>query len=324
MYKHLTYADRLAIERLLKKNISVAVIAEYLGKTRQTIYNELKRGRYDHLNSDWTTENRYSPDKADRRYRYNLTAKGQSLKLSNDKEFCKYVVNKIKNEHYSPEAVLRDIKRSDISFKSNIQSKTTLYRYIRQGLFYGITMQHTPYKKRKHHDHVQAKKSSSIGVSIDYRPDYVKHLLQYGHWEMDTVIGKKQTKSCLLVLTERKTLEEIIVKIPSKTAQSVVNALDTLEKKLGKVNFAEKFKTITCDNGCEFSAVEAIETSLYGGRRTYAYYCHPYSAYERGRNENNNRYIRRWFPKGTDFDKVSEAEVEKLNIWVNSYIKLFA
>lgn len=323
-YKHLTYNDRLSIERLLKAKKSISYIADYLRKSRQTIYNELKRGRYNHLNSDWTTENRYSPDKADKRYRYNLTAKGQPLKLANDNDFCKYFVNKIKNEHYSPEAVLREIKLSDISFKSNIQSKTTLYRYIKYGLFYGVTMQNTPYKKRKRYNHMHVQKSSSVGKSIEYRPNEVNSRCTYGHWEMDTVIGKRQSKSCLLVLTERKTLEEIIVKIPSKTAQSVVNALDTLEKKLGKVNFAEKFKTITCDNGCEFSASEAIETSLHGGRRTYAYYCHPYSAYERGRNENNNRYIRRWFPKGTDFDKVSEAEIDKLNIWVNSYIKLFA
>ena len=93
MYKHLTYADRLTIERLLIQRISVSAIALYLGKTRQTIYNELKRGRYDHLNSDWTIENRYSPDKADKRYRYNLTAKGQPLKLANDNDFCKYFVN---------------------------------------------------------------------------------------------------------------------------------------------------------------------------------------------------------------------------------------
>lgn len=324
MYKHLTYADRLSIERLIKMKKPVAFIASYLGKSRQTIYNELKRGRYDHLNSDYTVENRYSPDKAEQRYRWSLTGKGKPLKLSNDTEFCKYFEEKVKKEHYSPEAVLREIKRSDISFHSNIQSKTTLYRYIKQGLFYGITMQHTPYKKKKKNKHIITQKSSTLGRSIELRPDIVKARTEYGHWEMDTVVGKKNTKSCLLVLTERKTLEEIIIKMPNKTSASVINSLDFIEARLGKERFNDKFKTITCDNGSEFSASEQIERSIFGGRRTYAYYCHPYSAFERGRNENNNRYIRRWYPKGTDFDNVTDAEIEQLNIWVNSYIRLFA
>lgn len=324
MFKHLTYSDRLTIEKLLKQKRSISFIAELLGKSRQTIYNELKRGRYEHLNTDLTTENRYSPEKADKRYRFNLTAKGQPLKLSNDTEFCKYFAEKIIKEKYSPEAVLRDMERSGITFKSNIKSKTTLYRYIREGLFYGVTMHQLPYRKKKRYKHVRVQKSSSAGMSIEYRPLHINERLEYGHWEMDTVIGKANKKPCLLVLTERKTLEEIIVKIPSKTSMSVVKALDHIEKQLGRECFTVKFKSITCDNGCEFSASIAMETSIFGGRRTYLYYCHPYSAFERGRNENNNRYIRRWFPKGTDFANVTDEEVKNLNIWLNNYIKLFA
>ena len=87
-----------------------------------------------------------------------------------------------------------------------------------------------------------------------------------------------------------------------KTAASVVQALDSLEQEYGRA-FPHIFQTITCDNGTEFSDHEGIERSATGeGQRTKLYYCHPYSAYERGTNENTNKLIRRFVPKGTNFE----------------------
>lgn len=137
---------------------------------------------------------------------------------------------------------------------------------------------------------------------------------------MDCVEGKKKTKETLLVLSERLTREEIIIKMPDKTAASVVKALNRLERKYGR-RFQQVFKSITVDNGSEFSDCAGIETSLFGRgkrKRTTVYYRHPYSAYEKGTNENINKMIRRFLPKGTDFRKVSVEYVERVETWINN------
>lgn len=138
---------------------------------------------------------------------------------------------------------------------------------------------------------------------------------------MDTVVSAQgKGKGCLLVLSERMTREEIIEKMKARTSSSVVHALNMLERKYGSRKFREKFKTITCDNGCEFLDCKGIEKSRYTeGNRTTVYYCHPYSSWERGTNENINRLIRRFFPKGTVFDDVSVKQVEMVETWINSY-----
>ena len=106
----------------------------------------------------------------------------------------------------------------------------------------------------------------------------------------------------MFTLTERKTREEIIIKIANKKAENIAKALDKIEKKYKKY-FRNKFKTITFDNGGEFRNWKSIEKS-YDKRkkqaRTQVYYAHPYRSGERGSNENNNRLIRRFIPKGTD------------------------
>ena len=160
----------------------------------------------------------------------------------------------------------------------------------------------------------------SAGQSIENRSDEVNSRDTFGHWEMDTVKGKKGiTKSCLLVLTERLTRREIIRKIPDQGARSVVAELDKLEHRLGQM-FSKLFKTITVDNGVEFSDYESMKRSLlHDGDRTKIYYCHAYSSYERGSNENANKLIRRHIPKGHDIDKYDDTYVQYIQDWMNSY-----
>ena len=137
---------------------------------------------------------------------------------------------------------------------------------------------------------------------------------------MDTVTGKRgKSKNSLLVLTERKTRDEIVMKLPEHTAAAVVNALDVIERKWGDM-FKQVFKTITMDNGSEFADCEGIERSALGaGSRTKTYYCHPYSSYERGSNEVTNKMIRRHIPKGTNFDEKTDEEISAIESWVNNY-----
>ena len=104
------------------------------------------------------------------------------------------------------------------------------------------------------------------------------------------------------------------------TAASVVKALDGIERAYGAGLFAKVFQTITIDNGSEFSDYEGLEQSCRKkGARTKVYYCHPYSSYERGSNENQNKMIRRHYPKGVSLDKVTPADTRKLEKWINNY-----
>ncbi len=280
---------------------------------RMITWRLAKRAARD-LNSDLTTEERYSPEIAEARYRENLAAKGGELKIGSDHELAAFIEKKIGEEGYSPAAVVGEIKRLGLTFKTEISEKT-IYNYIDKGIFFGISRESLPEKGKR-------KKSARApqGESIERRDPEIDERKTFGHWEGDCVCGKKKTKEALFVLSERLTRQEIIMKIPDQTAASVVAALNKLERRYGK-RFSKIFKSITFDNGSEFSDCAGIEKSIYGKnrKRTKVYYCHPYSAFERGTNENINRMIRRFLPKGTDFRKVTAAYILRVQTWINNY-----
>lgn len=182
-------------------------------------------------------------------------------------------------------------------------------------------------KKTVKYKKVKKNKSASrapAGESIEQRPEEIDEREEFGHWEGDTVYsgkGKRKTTRALLTLTERKTRKEIIIAIPNRKAETVVKALDALERKLGARRFRAIFKSITFDNGTEFAAAEELERSCVNKRlpRTKVYFCHPYSSWERGTNENTNGMIRRRFPKGTNFAAVTNAQIAQAENWINNY-----
>ena len=316
-FKHLSKTQRNQLEMLLRANVHKKEIAEYLGVSLSTVYREIKRGAYQHRNTDWTEEERYSADKADYKYRLMLKEKGSQIKLGNDYEYAEYLERKILEEKLSPKAVLGYIKKHNIHFNTTI-SVNTLYSYIRKGYFSTLEMKHLPKgnQKRKK-EHVRANKKAPKGTSIEKRPLEILERLTFGHWEMDCVCGS--TKQSLLVLTERLTRKEIIIPIQTQSTAAVIKALNRLEFRYGKL-FKRIFKTITVDNGTEFSNCKGIEKSIYGkGQRTKVYYCHPYSSWERGSNERINREIRRLIPKGTDLAQFTETQIQAVEEWVNNY-----
>lgn len=322
LFKHLSQNDRIKMETMLNSGHKVVEVAEYLHVHRSTIYREMKRGEYTHRNSDYTEETRYSSDLGQKNHDWNAQGKGRNIKIGNDRTLAEYIEGKIIEDKYSPEAALAAAAESGIEFTTSI-SVRTLYRYINKGIFLKLTNKDLPVKgkRKKHNKKVKVQKRASAGESIENRPDEVKDREIFGHWEMDTVKGKQGvTKSCMLVLTERKTRDEIIVKLPDQKAASVVEAIDRLERKWGDM-FTKVFRSITVDNGVEFSDYEGLERSVLheGEKRTFAFYCHPYSSWERGSNENNNRLIRRHIPKGEDFDEKQDRDIEYIENWINNY-----
>lgn len=322
LFKHLSQNDRIKMETMLNSGHKVVEVAEYLHVHRSTIYREIKRREYTHRNSDYTEETRYSSDLGQKNHDWNAQGKGRNIKIGNDRPLAEYIEGKIIEDKYSPEAALAAAAESGIEFTTSI-SVRTLYRYIDKGIFLKLTNKDLPVKgkRKKHNKRVRVQKRASAGESIENRPDEVKDRENFGHWEMDTVKGKQGvTKSCMLVLTERKTRDEIIVKLPDQKAASVVEAIDRLERKWGDM-FTKVFRSITVDNGVEFSDYEGLERSVLheGEKRTFAFYCHPYSSWERGSNENNNRLIRRHIPKGEDFDEKQDRDIEYIENWINNY-----
>ena len=319
--KHLNYEKRIKIEALSKTGMKSEQIALYIGCSGRTVRRELAKGRTKLLNSDLTTKTEYSADIGQQKHDYAATAKGPMLKIGNDYELVKYIENLIINEKMSPYAVAEKIKQSG-KFKTTISYKT-IYNYIDNGFFPHLTNKHLPVKKngkKQKYNHIRTATNNTKGRSISERDATVEKREQYGHWEMDTVVGKQKTKEVLLVLTERMTRQEMIRKIRSKSQVCVVKELDKIERQMGSKKFRETFKTITCDNGCENLDFEGIEKSVFTKKkRTEVYYAHPYSAWERGTNENANKLIRRFIPKGADIGKFTHEKIKMIEHWINNY-----
>ena len=321
-YSHLSWNDRLTIDRMLREGFKVADISKAIGFCRATIYNEIKRSRYIHTNSDLTEEERYNPEGAQERYEFLLSKKGSAPKAADNDKWLACIGELILEKKYSPAAALYEIERRKIDCGVKINSVGTIYSYIRKGYFCGLSMEDLPLKKKKGRKKkkVKRQKNPSKGTSIEKRPEHIQDRKEFGHWEMDTVIGKAENKKNLLVITERKTRKEIIEVLKNHTAVEVKRALNRIEKRIGS-NFYKLFKTITVDNGSEFLDHEGMEKALYRvGKRTSVYFCHPYRSCERGTNENQNKLVRRWYPKGTDFDKkLNRREVKDVEQWINDY-----
>ena len=200
----------------------------------------------------------------------------------------------------------------------------TLYNYIDAGIFSGIShkdlWEKSKHKKRLYKTVVRVTTRNRRAKSIEERPERVNDRSEYGNWEGDTVKGCRGSKSALLTLTERKTRQEIIIKISQATHQAVQSAFDKLEIKLGN-DFKVKFKSITFDNGSEFLNWESLEASTLkeSDKRTTIYFAHSYSSWERGTNENHNRMIRRFVYKGLNIDGFSDEEIKKVEDWMNNY-----
>ena len=322
-YKHIRWEQRLKIEGALRTGAKPAAIAQELGVCKKTIYNEIARGMCVQQTSEYEFVERYCADVAERKYQENLRAKGPDIKLGKDFAFVEYIEDQIINKRRSPGAALAQIQIDGKKFDTEI-CETTLYNWIYRGdIFLNLTEADLLYKGgrrnegRKAGDNNRARPAK--GDTIEQRPEEINSRETFGNWEMDSVMGCKGSKQALLVLTERRTRMGIVLLVEDHTAASVVKAINSLERRFGKL-FYKLFKSITVDNGCEFQDFEGIEMShRRKGKRTIVFFCHPYSAYERGSNENMNRLIRRFFPKGTNFDEVTKEEVMAAERWVNNY-----
>ena len=323
-FKQLTYKDRIKIEPLYNKlHLTYTEIGKIIGKDRTTISREIKRGLVKNLTSELIEIYVYSAEVAQRKNEEKESAKGTYLKIGTDIKLAKFIEEQIKEEKMSPEVIGEKIKKE--KFSTTLCYKT-IYNYIekeildikREDLTYG------KYKKKEERGKEESEflKPNKEGKTIHDRPKEVETREEIGHWEMDLVEGLKgQKEPYLLVLSERKTRKEIIELIPNKSAESVSKALDRIERKLGVVKFRKTFKTITTDNGAEFRNWKMIEKSYSKSKkvRTRQYFADAYSSWQRGTNENINKMIRRFLPKGSSFKGLKQEDVKRIERWINNY-----
>lgn len=329
-HTYFTWDERLILQyyyngtNKYQKITSPTLLGRLLCKNEKTIRRELKRGLILHVLGDLPFERwEYNADHAQRDADLKATAKGPQTKLGYDRILAKEIANLIKNKHYSPYAIIQYFNKHKWPSSTRICEKT-IYNYIEAGYIPGVTIKNLTRKGKSKHHKKKPKQHARIENArrtIEKRPKEIKERREFGHWEGDTVYScKNKSKAGLFTLTERKTRAEIVVKIPNRKAKTIVAALDQIERSLGSKKFRFMFKSITFDNGVEFSYASALEhSSITKKARTTLYFAHPYCSSERGLNENHNGIIRRFLPKGTDFKPVAKKNIKEVQDWMNSY-----
>ena len=328
-HTHFTWEERLLLQyhyngtNRYKKNTSPTLLGTLLSKSERTIRREIKRGLVEHTTSELLKIIVYNAEYAQNDADSKNSAKGPEIKLGKDWNLVGKISKLIKEDKYSPYAVLQHFERTNWPSDTRICEKT-LYNYIAAGDITDITVKDLLYKGKRFKPKGKPKRHSNAmnaSRSIDKRPKEANNRAVAGHWEMDTVYsGKDCSLSCLLTLTERRTRTEITRKMPDRTAASVKKEIDKIERQMGALRFRELFISITPDNGVEFSNAEGLERSILNNMpRTQLFFAHPYSSYERGTNENHNGIIRRFIPKGSDIGKEKKSTIREIQDWMNNY-----
>ena len=318
--KNIQQIHRGAIAMALKKGDSVSEIARNLGFSRQSIHNEIKRGTVQKLDSLYNTYTTYDAYKAQSNADRCSHYKGRLLKIDDIKGLQEFIESKIKDK-YSPEVIENEIKKAyEAGEFSNKICFKTIYNLI-EGKKLNVSSEDLIYGQKRHkkaHKQEKMHEKPNGGESIELRND-ISDREEFGHWEIDCVVGHREGKSTsLMTLVERKTRFGITVLIPRKNKKSIVNALKKIKSKFGKY-FYDIFKTITADNGCEFKDAQGMSLALKCGKKVKIYFAHAYHSWERGSNENFNRMIRRYYPKGTDFCKITNKELQIVIDKINNY-----
>ena len=190
-------------------------------------------------------------------------------------------------------------------------SHEAIYQYIykeRHDLVEALTRHHRKRQKRGH-SRKHRKPHIPNRISIEKRPKFIDKRIQAGHWERDSLVSRA-SKSCLDVKVERKSRKLLLNKLKRKTAEAVRIVVITSLKSFP----SHLRRSLTYDNGSEHAEHEKINKAL----GTRSYFCHPYSSWERGTNENTNGLIRRFLPKKTDFSKVSVKQIKRIEFLLNN------
>ena len=310
--KHLSPFERGQIAALHKAGHSNRDIARRLGRAHQTIANELQRGTTTQLKTGRTPYTAYFAETGQAVYERNRINCGAKSKLLVAIEFIDFACEKITGQGWSPDAVVGFAnKQADWKDKPMVSTKT-LYNYIDLDLL-SVRNIDLPMKTKRNTKTKRVRKNSRIlGTSIAERPPEIEDRVEFGHWEIDTVEGKKSDDNALLTLVERKTRNYYAILLDDQDHDSVDYAMNQLQQDFGEL-FPQVFKTITSDNGSEFSNLALGLKDV-----TDVYFARPYAPYERGSNERHNGLLRRYIPKGKEISGYSKQAIKRIYQTLNN------
>lgn len=309
--KHLTICERTLIQLRLKDGHTVYSIAKEIGCAYNTVKNEIRRGSKEIYRRSRLC---YRAEKGQEKYEANRAGCHRTGKFRECAEFISRIEDSFSSplKKWSVDASSGRLRAERIFTKKNSVCTKTLYNWIHKGLMEVKVSDLPESLKRKKRVPKNKTGKMRLGASIDSRPAEVEMRNTFGHWEIDTVIGKKKGKNAVvLTLAERKTDFYITRKIPAKASSAVNSEIKRLFSDFGE-NPEKIFRTLTSDRGLEFASLAELENE-----NTKIYFAHPYSSYERGINERHNRMLRRFIPKGADINKISEAELERIEDLIN-------
>lgn len=215
-----------------------------------------------------------------------------------------WVITQISQKKWSVDASVGYARKHNLFPANEMVSTKTLYNEVWAGNLALSIIELPEAPKRKKHRKNENKRKKNYGTSIDDRPEAVNSRIEAGHWEGDTVVGRRNGKDAvILALLEKKTQNYIAIRIPGKTSEAVNAAMSSLREEYDE-RFSCVFKTITVDNGSEFAKFADIE---HWG--TKVYYDHPYTSWERPKNERHNGMLRNYVPKGISIENFSSEYI---------------
>lgn len=310
-YKHLSSYERGQIAMLHKEGVSQAEIAKRINRNKSTVSREINRNSTTLQNYQYEFVSEYIPETADilAKKRRN---KDKDLLKKYDPEFFEqlYIELTKKYRTYSVETFVNYWKEKYPDRK--IPSFKTVYRFIRMGILklkvYKLPRM-SKLKPRNSKNAKPRKNKKVLGTSIEERPENINNREEAGHFEIDAVKGKNgKNEAAAITLVDRVTRFVYLMYVEKLTSESVNKQLLNLFKKVGKRNF----KSITSDNGSEFSKLAMLESKNFS-----VYFAHPYSSFERGTNENMNGQLREFLPKGKSINGLKK-EFKKIEECLNN------
>jgi len=289
---NLKLGDRLEIKILLDKGYSFRAISEVMDRGHNTVSYEVNmnggKDGYNPYNADQYARTR----KKDTRHQWS--------KIEANSELKAYIIEKLE-AHWNPDEIAGRMKKDKTGWYA---SKTAIYEWLWsvQGQAYCVHLYSKRYQKKK-----RKKKTERVmipdRVSIHHRSKTVDNRRTFGHWEYDTVVSRKGCSGGLSVGSERKgkLITATVVK-----SMSTVEHMEVIQKCMTE----HPTLSVTFDNGIENKQHKALGVPTF--------FCDPYCSAQKGGVENANKMLRRYFPKGTNFRKVTQKQVDTAVLLINS------
>ena len=310
-YTHLSSIERDKIAQMHFSGLSYSEIGRRLGRDKSTISREVNRNRVRRSRRfvHWSYLSSQAALLASKR---RANAKARVDRVLDNRQLLDYVKRGLRSR-WSPEQISGRIRKDHPADRSMRISHQTIYQWLRKDKLNGgkwyLYLRQGKRARRKKYGSTLRRYRIQNQTSIDHRPKVVNMRKRLGDWEGDTVEGKAH-QGRLLTLVDRCSRFTSALKVKSKYSIEVVGAIKRALKSVP--DYARR--TLTLDNGTEFAHFKAIESSL----NTRVYFAHPYRSWERGTNENTNGLLRQYFPKETNFNKISSQQLASAVIQLNN------